>query len=328
VQQHPPLQINPEVVVPWNVNRTHAYALSRAGMKAVYQHIAHSDWWAPKRHIDHRLGQLHQQRNMPIYCPTRWLLSQAEGKSDISGARNQHRDWQIKSNRFVPLMGPPPWEKPPFFAIVGLHSSGSSAIAGVCYHLGMHLGDRLGGFYGNKPESSCGFEARGLSRVCERLARFPQIVMSENNHTLAENFRNWLLYSWNKAQTKGTVAGGKYPLLCRMGPWLQKNCGDGLRIIHCVRPIEDSIRSLVNRGGTPHCTLPQADLVQRWLQTGKESLLSAVPVEHVLDVDYNELLHNTHAVVERIGAFIRTNPSTASIDKAVASVRPKHPAET
>lgn len=318
---HPPLLVNDHVAVPWNVNRTHAYAVHARAMKQVYKHLLKKDW-VPRHHIDHHYGLLHQSRQIPVYIPREWLVWQAEGFSRISHQKLERRQWTVDPNKFTPNDGSLPWAKPPFFAILGLHSSGSSAIAGACYHLGMHLGDKLAGFYGTDPEKSCGFEARGLARICEMAAPFPQPSIRLGDG-LKKEFDNWLAYSWRRAIHKKTVAGGKYPTLCAMGDWLTESCGDGLRIINCVRPPQDSIKSLAKRGGRPTCTPGQASAVQSWLHSCRQSLLDGFPVERRLDVDFYDLLTNTDAVVGRIAAFMGTDPTPSQIERAVESVKPE-----
>jgi len=316
-----PILLNDQVVIPGNLNRTHAYAISRRGMETIYHHLVKGDWWERKVHIDHWYGQLHARRTLPIYCPVEWLIWQAPGKSDVSGRDCPSRDWQISREKLIPPPGNPTKTEQPFYAIVGLHSSGSSAIAGVCYHLGMYLGDRLRGFYGNDPNVACGFEARGMAAICESLAPFPTIKLQQTPKAKGR-FKGWLSYARNVANIRGTVAGVKYPHLCRLGAWLREFCGDSLRIIHCVRPLEDSIQSLASRGGKPSCSPDRADAVQRWLEDGKRELLTSIPQERVLDVPFYDLLKDTRPVVDRMAAFIGTHPSEENLARAVQSVYP------
>src|ERR1700694_5559510 len=56
----------------------------------------------------------------------------------------------------------------PFVAVIGLHRSGSSCLAGVLHNLGVHMGDELIGY-----EPTGGFEATGLAAVCEAAYPFP-----------------------------------------------------------------------------------------------------------------------------------------------------------
>ena len=165
VDQSPPARINDWVYQPYNINRTHAFALRGETMREVYRHLCTTDWQRG-HHIDHHLGRFHMRRTHKVYCPREWLVGQAEGQSNISGRRPPDRFW-APAERLATL------DSAPFVAIIGLHSSGSSCVAGVLYHLGVHLGNHLGGYYGNDPNGACGFEAVGLAQLCEAAIPFP-----------------------------------------------------------------------------------------------------------------------------------------------------------
>jgi hypothetical protein len=84
-KQYPPIKINENVYQPYNVNRTHAFAISGRMLKTVYRHLIQTQSWWRGHHIDHHLGRLHQKRQDPIFAPREWLALQDEGPSDISG---------------------------------------------------------------------------------------------------------------------------------------------------------------------------------------------------------------------------------------------------
>lgn len=106
----PPRQVSPWVVEPYNVNRTHAYALSRKVVPRFLQHILHApDYYKmvvnekgrPKMeynffHIDHQLGRAHQGPLWKTYAPTWWLAGQREGDSNISGRTNPRLWWHSR----------------------------------------------------------------------------------------------------------------------------------------------------------------------------------------------------------------------------------------
>ena len=94
-KKHPPRQVAPELWQPYNVNRTHAFALQGDMLQIVYHHLLRTDWHRAN-HIDHHLGRLHQQRKHRIYCPPEWLVGQAEGKSNISGKTPPERFWRTR----------------------------------------------------------------------------------------------------------------------------------------------------------------------------------------------------------------------------------------
>lgn len=94
-----PEKLSPWVVRPYNVNRTHAFALSRETVPRFQQHIMNaSDYFELRAgeegtaaidhncfHIDHQLGRAHERREWNTYAPIWWLAGQHEGSSNVSG---------------------------------------------------------------------------------------------------------------------------------------------------------------------------------------------------------------------------------------------------
>jgi hypothetical protein len=159
------IKVTNHVYRAYNVNRTHAFGfLTRKGMSACYKHLF-SQNWLKRHHIDHHLGRFHEQHyrqaedpanRVNVYVPQEWIVGQAEGKSDILYRNVPQRYW---NNQASVNINDAKW-----LAILGPHSSGSSAIAGVCHHLGVHVGDVLVGYYGRDPSKfNCGYEPKGLA---------------------------------------------------------------------------------------------------------------------------------------------------------------------
>jgi hypothetical protein len=326
---HPPERVNAEVFRPYNVNRTHAFALSQAGMKTVYKHLCRQDWQSAQ-HIDHHLGRLHMNGQLPVYCPPQWLIGQAGGKSRISGRTPGLRYWQHASHLTKDIPSKPVPVREPFIAIIGLHSSGSSAVAGICWHLGLHLGNTLTGFHKVDPNHprQRGFEAQGLANICERAASFPGTAIN-NPARLQKELARWIRDRQHEAAQRRTVAGGKYPHLCRLGEQLQAICGDALFVIHCDRNLEESIASLAARvqAHPPHCSAEAAAAVQRWLHDGKRQFLADVPGERQITISYDALLEDPQQEVRRIAEFLSSalqlSPTPQQITEAIGIVQPE-----
>lgn len=81
---HPPIKVNDHVYRPFNVNRTHCFAVSRPGMLPIYRHIANLPY-VPEEHIDHHLGRWHEDYRNAVYAPAKWLVGQMGFTSNISG---------------------------------------------------------------------------------------------------------------------------------------------------------------------------------------------------------------------------------------------------
>lgn len=83
---HPPRLIAGQVYEPYNVNRTHCFAVHQRGYAKLYSHLTGPI--ADGHHIDHHLGVLHESGRLKVYCPGRWLVGQDGGPSNISGNYN------------------------------------------------------------------------------------------------------------------------------------------------------------------------------------------------------------------------------------------------
>ena len=80
----PPIKITPHVYRPYNVNRTHCFAVSRVGMKPIYQHISNLPF-EHEDHIDHHLGRWHEIPTTKVFCPSEWIVGQHGFSSTVSG---------------------------------------------------------------------------------------------------------------------------------------------------------------------------------------------------------------------------------------------------
>lgn len=309
-RKQPPQAINDEVVAPYNVNRTHAYALHKRGLSQTYRWLTDFKTHAQNsgHHIDHRLGVLHGNTSFKVYAPVRWLAGQYESVSNIKGQRMPSRIWNGHrvENQTIP-----------FVAVIGLHRSGSSCLAGVLHKLGIHMGQQLGGY-----ESTGGFESAALARICEQAFPFPATRCSVANWKIKKRLTTYVWETSQQAKAKGTLPGGKYPHLCAMAPLLKDICGGGLRVININRPLEDSITSLKGRsrksGGWLAITDDQAEDVQRWLWAQKNKFLTHN--EH-LNIEYYDLLNDPETVVQKIVDYLQLTPTDTAKELAIQHVK-------
>ncbi len=207
----------------------------------------------------------------------------------------------------------------PFVAVIGLHRSGSSCLAGVLHNLGVHMGDMLTGY-----EPTGGFEAAELMGICESAYPFPSTKPALPRTEIVAKLTRYVTKVCTTAADRGSpLAGGKYPQLCAMGPELRFACGGQLRVVHIDRPLEESIASLKERSRKETGFLAAGDAavedVQRWLWHEKQELLRQVP--HV-DVTFADLLAAPRREIERVASWLEFNPSEEAVARAVAHVRP------
>jgi hypothetical protein len=90
--EHPPHRINDEWLIPYNVNRTHCFAVHNRGYAKLYKHLFKVPF-EQGEHIDHHLGRLHEEKGVNVYVPNEWLVGQDGGWSNISGKENPPHFW-------------------------------------------------------------------------------------------------------------------------------------------------------------------------------------------------------------------------------------------
>jgi hypothetical protein len=261
--------------------------------------------------VDHRYGVLHETGGIPVYAPLRWLAGQTEDRSNVTGREVPTRFWND------PIVD----DNLPFVAVIGLHRSGSSCLAGVLHKLGVHMGDRLTGY-----EKTGGFEAVGLARLCEWAYPFPSTELHAAPEELRRALRRHIRWVQGSARSLRKIAGGKYPQLCAMGSELKEICGDALRVVHIQRPKEESIRSLQTRSrrasGRLHVDDRQAELVQEWLWQQKQAFLETT--EH-LTIHFRDLCADPLREIHRLTGYLKLQPSAEQIRTAAEHVNRELP---
>jgi hypothetical protein len=316
-----PQRVNDEVVRPFMVNRTQAYAVRGPFIRVLYQHLC--DWPAharsPRHHVDHRMELLHASGRHKVYAPATWIVGQAGGPSDISGRVTQDRFWNGWGKGPRQAVRPPVW-------VIGLHRSGSSVTAGILHRLGVHMGNRLIGYENRGGRGTGGFEAHGLAMICEQAYPFPSIERAVPIDTTRRRLREWIDARQREAAWRGTIMGGKYPHLCFMIDLLLEFEPES-RFIHIDRPMEESIRSLVDRSakarGWLRATPEQCERLQRALWEAKTEGLARVPTNRKFTIEYGRLTDDPESVVTSLAASLGLAVATRQLAAAAELVRPK-----
>lgn len=289
VHTNPPVRIAANVFKPFNINRTHAWALQGQGLSKVYAHLMQTVGWDPKDHIDHRLGRLLEHGGVNAYCPGEWLAGQYDDKSDICGETLDRRYFNSAESASPKL--------PVWVMVLGLHRSGSSCLGGVLARLGVHMGNT---FVGCEPDG--GYEARDLANMCERALPFPSCTQVVPDDRFRENLRAFIRARNREAVKMGTICGGKYPHMCVFAPLAEQLCGDNLRVVHIERPLEESIASL-RRRHPQHPRPEMLDNVQSMLYERKNAFLKSTAAP-VINLTYADLVNDTRAQVARLAEFL------------------------
>lgn len=282
---HPPRRINEHVYKPFNVNRTHGYAVHKRFYKTIYKHLHATDVWRKGHHIDHHFGRLHQSGKYNVFMPKHWLCGQRESHSNIKGKVMPERFW-IDAEQYGDTSSP-------FVMVVGLHSSGSSALAMCMHYLGIHMGNT----FAYRPDSG---EATDFAKHCEKAMPFPQFPMKQPVHKFKGNVTRWTRGRISEANKRNTIAGAKYPHLCHLGKHVVDALGkENIRIVHINRPLEDSIKSLQQResGRDPQ----KIEDLQRFLWDEKHKLL-AENDHHT--IEYYDLLEDPKTVLKDLLEYL------------------------
>ena len=334
VNKQAPQKVSEHVYRPYNVNRTHAWALRGNGLTTVYRHLCSREYGNGRAQIiDNHMGKLLTRQTLKIYCPDQWLFFQRDGHSDICNKKLPLRKWEAPAFASARLSGrqrpktivapntPPVLESlQPFVAILGIHSSGTSATAGLLWHLGVDLGDKLVGYYGSRPGKNCGYEAIGLVGVVRKAVKWPETHHNMSDNIMKTALRRWYMHRQRTTAKNGKLPGGKHPLMCAMSKAFRDVCGDSLKVVHVNRPLEESIESFVKRESRKY-PADQLEAHQRWLHLQKEEFLLEYP--NHLTVEYSDLLSEPQEQAERVIEYLGLAPSEEQLKAAIRSVRPE-----
>ena len=192
----------------------------------------------------------------------------------------------------------------------------------VMHHLGVHMGNQLGGY-----EATGGGEAVGLAQLCERAMRFPATDPGISDQQLTQQLKSWIVARKSEANRDKTVAGGKYPHLCRFAGHLHEALGDSLRIISVHRDIEASIRSLQDRSNKHRGQWFAADddacdMLQRSLADHRDRFIEEHPDMPVFRIEFSELTADPERVIRELVEFLGIEPTEEELASAIAHVNP------
>ncbi len=157
--------------------------------------------------------------------------------------------------------------------------------------------------------------------------RFPAIDPTMPEEKLTRKLKSWIVPRKAEANRDRTVAGAKYPHLCRFSEHLYKAMGDSLRIIAVDRPIEASIRSLQDRSNKHRgqwfaASDQECERLQRSLQDHREQFIASHPEVQLHRIDFAELTQSPREVIEKLIEFLGIEPTEEELESAVAHVNP------
>jgi hypothetical protein len=301
VPKQPPTPVNSHWFTPYNVNRTHAYAIHKRGMQKIYKFLQRRDW-QKGNHIDHHYGHMHMERAAKVYIPDRWLAGQRENDSDIGFKKWNDRIWNSASDSAR--------LRTPFVLVLGLHSSGSSCLAMCLHHMGVHMGNS----FAYRKDSG---EAVEFANILEKAYPFPSLQLKMKRCKLNTRLSNWISTKCREASRKKTIAGAKYPLACLVAKDIARICGTQLKVVHIDRDVEESIISLQKREKKK-----DKDVIRRHQLKLLEKKRQFLDHNEHHTVKYDDLLSDPEKTLQSLADFIGVNPTDTQIDAAISHVNP------
>jgi len=194
--------------------------------------------------------------------------------------------------------------------IAGIHRSGTSAVAGICHHLGVDMGPQLGDLGKNPANPKGQFEdiqmVRGINAMCGSW-RQPSFI-EPGMHTLhaAQQYIN-------ERDAAGTLWGVKSPQLCIVGKYLIKVANDPVLLV-TTRDFEASCKSLAERDKFPYAC---AQVLQAQYWFGLYDFYAYVTARlkiPTFSIAYENLLTSPAEYVDRIAKLLGVEPTQAAYD--------------
>ena len=192
-------------------------------------------------------------------------------------------------------------------AVLGLHRGGTSAVAGVLYHLGVFMGDQL--LEASKDNPRGYFEDR-------RFMELHTEIMGGDWKRPVDNFERDIWPEYKDEYTalvrefeEHELWGVKDPRLCYCLPLLQEVVGDGLRVICVFRDPWCARDSLVERGGHTE--------MEAWIISIEHMaymLNATIRSPRVLYVEYDLLVDRPIDSVTAIAEFLDVEVKQEAID--------------
>lgn len=309
IDEQPPQRITEHVYRAYSVNRTHAYALSRAGLRKAYLHLVTTGTWQPKHHIDHHLERLHRS-GINVYAPDRWLIGQRADKSNIGSGHDHDMFFRDACDCHSPAdTGATPL--PTVIAVLGQFRGGTSCVAGVLHHLGVSMGHTLK--RPGKANPTGFYEARQLAQLCRRSFREPDMTEQNTSADRIQALTHWA------AGRGGEMIGAKHPTLCLMvsdmvAAWPL------VRFVCVDRDPADSSASIRRLGGWgwPDYAVNQTP---QYLRSARDYALRQIDVP-ILRLAYSDVVADPEATVQQLIDFCDLQPTAEQRAAAIAHIDP------
>jgi hypothetical protein len=208
-----PAKVNDWVYRPFNVNRTHAYALrGHAMLECVHAHLQNPQRWKPDHQIDHHLGELHKSMESGLYVPRSWLVAQTEGPSDISEVEQPERIFWGAESLVYPRV------QARIAVVLGGYDRETTAVAGAMQALGILFGAASETINASEPDTpQPHFENAWLEELCGQFFTGPWLQESVPSAHRVRLLRLWAAHRHDHRRCLENLVGAKHPFLCLLG---------------------------------------------------------------------------------------------------------------
>jgi hypothetical protein len=205
-----------------------------------------------------------------------------------------------------------------FVVVYGTHSSGSSCLAGILWHLGVYFGPDLQGHYGNEPGVRCGYESKEIESICEMAYPFPSLQSTASKGDVVNRLTAWKEARLSECPKESEWIGLKYPTLLLLKDVVRE-------VFHpieifCFRDSTESLLSMLKR--CPDKKPEDIAALNRCLDLeGCRTILSSQPIRLV--VRYQDMVGEEQRLSEEVGriaSFLNIRTSCERVSAAIDSV--------
>ena len=194
--------------------------------------------------------------------------------------------------------------------VVGIHRSGTSAAAGVLFHLGVPMGKEFLPPMHQNPKGF--FEDLKLMRIQDAMIgdwRNPSPRGLHPNYVQAIRERS-----------KQPLWGFKYPRTCYTLPIFCEVFQGKVKILHIVRPREDVILSLATRD----LTMESATRVHDIYDINKKKNLEKAEKQGIpiLTIRYDDMVDDSVRIVDTIRKFVYPDGRDINMETAINFIDP------
>lgn len=309
MQSRVPERVNDHVYRPYNVNRTHAYAIrGRTMLEKVHKHLLDTKNWKAEHHIDHHLGELHKQMATGLYVPNQWLVAQGAGKSDVNQRSLRQRDFRDAEELVETMVDMP------MLAVVGPFSGGTSAVAGALHKLGVSMGQSFA--KGDAVNVQGHFEAAELRRFCWQMFDEPWMTEKLDREARERLLRIWAAGHCKNHRGKCQLIGGKHPSFCFLGPELEAAWKRPV-FLSVERDVDEVVNSLSRRNwgwSVESCF----NLTQQMIASRDQFL--ATTESPVIRLRYDDLRQQPEQTLRKLCRVLPLKPSLAELKNATQFV--------